>query len=180
MKDFTVYKTIQRLLRDARGVSAVEFALIAPFMILLLLGTVELADVMLADRKVTTITSTTADLVAQAIEITDGEIADVFSASSAIMNPFDPNSLQIVVTSVNIDNTNMVVGWSDGFNASAHAPGSAFALPPGLGSDGDSVIVGEVSYTHTSVVGDILGGSKTVTDIFYMQPRRTLRIQRVP
>ncbi len=54
--------------RDARGVSAVEFALIAPVMITLLLGSVELSDVMIADRKATSVASTTADLVAQAIQ----------------------------------------------------------------------------------------------------------------
>ncbi len=168
-----------KLWRDRRGVSAVEFALIAPFMILLLVGTVELGDVMMADRKVTTVTNTSADLVAQAVQITDGQIADVFAASSAIMNPYDPSSLQITLTSVNIDGSTTLVGWSDGFNAAAYAPGSAFTLPLGLGNDGDSVIVGEVTYTHTSAVGTLLGGSKTFNDTFYSRPRRTLRVIRL-
>ena len=45
--------TLSRLARDRRGVSAVEFALVAPLMIGLYLGCVEISDGVAADRKVT-------------------------------------------------------------------------------------------------------------------------------
>ncbi len=127
-------KKLNLFARDKAGVSAVEFAMIAPVMITLLLGTVELSDVMMADRK---------------------------------------------VTSVNIEDTTTEVGWGDAYNTNPYAPGSAFTLPAGLGSTGDSVIVGEVTYTYNSVIGQFLGGPKELTDTFYMQPRRTLRVVRV-
>lgn len=165
--------------RDIRAVSAVEFALIAPVMITLLLGSVELSDVMIADRKATSVASTTADLVAQAIQIDNSEIDDIFMAATAIMTPFDATSVEVRVTSVNIESSTTEVGWSDGYNTSAYAPGSAFTLPVGLGLPGGSVVVGEVKYTHISVIGQFLGGPKEITDIFYMQPRRTLRVVRV-
>lgn len=172
-------KKLNLLARDKAGVSAVEFALIAPVMITLLLGAVELSDVMMADRKVTSVTSTMADLAGQAISLSNSDVDDIFTAATAIMNPYDATSVELRVTSVNIEDTTTEVGWGDAYNTNAYAPGSAFTLPVGLGGTGDSVIVGEVTYTHTSVIGQFLGGPKELTDTFYMQPRRTLRVVRV-
>ena len=60
----------RRLAGDQRAVSAVEFALILPIMLLLLFGGVELGDALTIDRKVTHVTSTISDLVAQSKTIT--------------------------------------------------------------------------------------------------------------
>ena len=170
---------LKQLWRDVRGISAVEFALIAPLMITLLLGSVELSDVMIADRKATSVASTTADLVAQAIQIDNSEITDIFTAATAIMNPYDASGVEVRITSVNIETSTTEVGWSDAYNTTPYAPGSSFTLPTGLGLPGGSVVVGEVKYTHNSVIGQFLGGPKEITDTFYMQPRRTLRVLRV-
>jgi Flp pilus assembly protein TadG len=170
---------LKSFIRDRTGVSAIEFAMLAPVMIMLLLGTVELADVMTADRKVTSVASTAADLVAQSISVDDADIDDIFTAATAIMNPYSAAAIEIRITSVNVDGTTTEVGWGDAYNTSAYAKGSAFVLPAGIATDGASIIVGEVKFTHTSVIGQFLGGPKEITDIFYMQPRRTLRVVRM-
>ena len=46
-------RPLARLCRDRRGVSAVEFAMVAPLMIALYLGCVEISDGVAVDRKVT-------------------------------------------------------------------------------------------------------------------------------
>jgi Flp pilus assembly protein TadG len=171
---------IARFAKTEAGVAAVEFALIAPIMISLYLGSSELCDLLLADRKVTNITSATTDLVAQALSISNADMTDIFSASSAIMEPYDTASLQIVVTSVVEDaNGNITVGWSDGYNRSGYAQGSAYNLPDNtLVSPGGSVIVTEVNYTYTSFVGEFWTGGYPMHDTFYEKPRRTSQIPR--
>ena len=57
------------LARDKRGVSAVEFALLAPFMIALYLGCVEISDAVSADRKVSLTSAALANLAAQVTSI---------------------------------------------------------------------------------------------------------------
>jgi len=52
----------RRFARDRRGVSAVEFALLAPVMIGLYIGCVEISDGVAADRKVSLIAATLANL----------------------------------------------------------------------------------------------------------------------
>ncbi len=69
------------------------------------------------------------------------------------MNPYNATGVEVRVTSVNIETSTTEVGWSDAYNTNAYAPGSAYTLPVGLGLPGGSVVVGEVKYTHNSVIG---------------------------
>ena len=65
-------RAIQRVIRfarDRRGVSALEFALVAPMMITLYFGCVEVSDGVAVDRKVSLTSATLANLVAQSTAI---------------------------------------------------------------------------------------------------------------
>ena len=64
-----VLARLKRLRRDERGVSAVEFALIAPVMILFYFGLAELTQVMIAERKTVRTASAIGDILAQTAEI---------------------------------------------------------------------------------------------------------------
>jgi len=173
-------RSLSSFVRDTAGISAVEFALIAPLMITLYLGACELCNLLLADRKVTNVTAATTDLVAQEMSISNNEMTDIFTASSAIMEPYDLSTLKIVVSSVVMDaGGNTTVAWSDGYQTNARAVGSAFTLPTGLVSSGGSVIVTEVSYVYSSPVQEIWPGGFAVHDTFYQKPRRTAQIPRV-
>ena len=63
-------RPIRRLLRDKRGVSAVEFAMLLPLMVTLYLGGVEVSQAVAIDRKVTLVARSLGDLVAQATTVT--------------------------------------------------------------------------------------------------------------
>jgi Flp pilus assembly protein TadG len=174
------FKSPRKLWKDSSGVSSVEFALIAPIMILLFLGMVEISDGLTAKRKVTASTSTVADLIGRAKTITDADVLNVYEAASAILEPYNTTNVEIRITSVNIqlDGT-PIVGWSDALNTAADNPGDKFVLPTGIAQPGGSVIVAKVSYTHSGVIGSIVSTPKTYADTFFIQPRRTLQIQRL-
>lgn len=161
------------------GMSMVEFSLIAPVLILLFLGAVDIGNILIADRKVTAATSAVADLVAQDQVITDQELADIFSASSLLMVPFNPAELRIVVSSLETDLSGQTrVAWSESFNGTARNAGSAFNLPQGIAIPGESVILSEVSYLYTGSLGVVVTGNVSLTDQFYMRPRRALQVIR--
>jgi Flp pilus assembly protein TadG len=61
---------MRRLLRDKRGISAVEFAMLLPLMVTLYLGGVEVSQAVAVDRKVTLVARSLGDLVAQATNVT--------------------------------------------------------------------------------------------------------------
>lgn len=165
--------------KDRSGISSVEFALIAPFMVMLFLGMIEISDGLLVKRKVTSTASTVADLVARAKAISDSDIDDVFSAAEAVMIPYDKNPVSVRVSSIAINlKGEAKVDWSDAQNTGALTKGNPYKLPSGIGEAGGSVIVAEISYTHKGITDFFLPIPKTYSDTFYLKPRRTLQIPR--
>lgn len=79
---------LRRFAGDRRAVSAVEFALCLPFMLLLYLGGIELSQAVSADRKVTLLARTIGDLVSQQRSVTTTDVGNVFDAASAVLYPF--------------------------------------------------------------------------------------------
>src|SRR5438309_10822995 len=93
---------------DQRGIAAVEFALILPFMLTLYLGIVELSKGYMASQRMTLVARTLADLVAQqqqlqtggTTNITDSIMSNIFGASAAIMVPYSTTKLTMTVSQV--------------------------------------------------------------------------------
>lgn len=164
---------------NQKGVAAIEFALIAPVMIALYVGLIEFSNALTLDRKLTHTASALADLVAQDNGITDAEMNDILAASAAIVAPYSPNPLRLVVSSVVADSdNNTTVAWSDAKNTSPRGTGSNITLPEGLTEPGSSVILAEVSYTYTSPFTQFLSGGIELQDRFYLRPRRVLQVSR--
>ena len=170
--------TLTALAHDTRGVSAVEFALILPIMIIMYIGAVEFSHALTVDRRVTAVASAASDLVAQTDEITSNEVQDIFTASTSIMSPYTAAPISIVLTSVVADeNNDTTVAWSCALNGAAHSTGSSYTLPGGLTQAFSSVIVAEVSYSYQPPIGHYMTGGINMTETFYLRPRRSLTVE---
>jgi Flp pilus assembly protein TadG len=98
--------------RDQRGIAAVEFALVLPFMLTLYLGIVELSKGYMASQRMTLVARALADLTAQqqqlqaggTTNITDSIMSNIFGASSAIMAPYSTTKLTMTVSQVLLSN----------------------------------------------------------------------------
>jgi len=168
----------RRLARDARGVSAVEFALILPVMITMYIGAVEFSHALTVDRRVTSVASAAADMVAQSKQATSASVLDVFTAANSIMQPYSTIPISIKVTSVVADeDNNTTVGWSCAHNGAAYADDSSFTLPNGLTQPFSSIVVAEVTYSYTPPIGEFISGSILMTETFYLRPRRSLTVE---
>jgi len=170
---------LARFRRDQRGLSAVEFAIIAPLMILLYLGSVELSLALSIDRKVTSTASAIADLVAQDDVITDSEIADILSSGNAIISPFPADPLRIRVSSVLINNDDEnEVQWSDAMGTAAYGEGTAVDIPTGVLAGNNSVIMVEVEYRHETIFNELGIEAFEISETFYLRPRRSIVVSR--
>ena len=78
--------SLRALSRAREGLAAVEFAFIAPIMILLFFGVVEGSAAYSANRKVLLSANTLADLVAQETAITKDNLDDLFVAVARSLN----------------------------------------------------------------------------------------------
>ena len=165
---------LPRLLRrfggDRRGVSAVEFAILAPVMVALYLGMVEVSDGIGADRKVSLTASTLANLTAQFTTISSGDMGNILDASSAIISPYSASHLSLTVTCINIDNNkNVTVKWSVARNTTALS--GAITIPADLQVPGTQLILAKASYAYTPIVGYTITGTLNLSDRMYMAPR---------
>jgi Flp pilus assembly protein TadG len=168
---------LARFTRDRRGVSAVEFAIIAPVMIGLYLGCAEISDGVAADRKVSLIAGALSNLSAQATTITTAQMTNILDASTAIISPYSASLLKMTVSCIKIDGTGVAkVQWSATRNGTARSVGSTYSFPSGssaLAVKNSWLILSEVSYAYTPTVGYTITGTLTLSDQMYMSPRIT-------
>lgn len=169
--------------RDINGVSAVEFALIVPLMITLLFAGVELSQAITIYRKTSHTGAALGDLVAQVGSIATGEMNDVMNAAQAIMSPYNPTGVQMVVSRVDVDNNGAAkVMWSVGKNTGKWACGSPpITIPAGMLVKNSSMVVSDVKYVYVStfqgIMQDIFGSTSiTLKDTAYLKPRVTDKI----
>ena len=177
-------RLVRRIAGDRRGVSAVEFALLAPVMLTLLIGGNELSQALTIYRKISHTGSALGDLVSQVASITTAEMTNILAASTSIMTPYDAAGVKLVVSAVNYTTANgFKVSWSVGQNATAWTQCATppITIPSGLISDGQQIVVTSVSYTYVSTFStfmqDILGAtSLTLSDVSYLRPRVSTKV----
>lgn len=171
---------IRRVGRDRRGVSAVEFALIVPVMMLMYFGLGELCEAMMAQRRCAHAISAIGDLATQSAALSSSDVSDIFSAASLIMAPFSTTPLKLRLTSVTMNSSNVAkVDWScTQGGASAYTAGTTYTGLPAnvLSASGDSVVVADGSYTWTSPAKYVLPNGLTFNEIFYLKPRKSAQV----
>ena len=165
---------LNRFFKQQSGAAAVEFAFIAPIMLMMYFGIAELTQGMMADRRAAHVASTIGDLVAQEAQINQARIDDVFTVGQAIIAPFPTSSLSMRVTSIKTDKFGTAtVAWSKvsgaGFSAMT---GTVVGLPAGLLGNSDSVIMAESKYVYTSAIQKTVTSPITLGQKSYLKPRK--------
>jgi len=173
-------RPVRRFLRDKRGASAVEFAMLLPLMVTLYLGSVEISQGVGINRKVTLTTRTVADLASQVSSINNADMTNILNASSTVVAPYDVSKLKVVVSAVTIDNAGVAtVAWSDTLNGTKRTVGSTVTLPTALNVANSTLIWGEVTYDYRPTIGYVISGTLTLSDKIYMRPRLSNTVTRV-
>jgi Flp pilus assembly protein TadG len=164
---------LNRFFRDRRGTAAVEFAFVAPMMILLYYGMAELTQGMMADRRASHVASIIGDLVAQDTQVNQAEIDDVFNVGKAVISPFPTGTLSMRITSVKADSggTPKVV-WSKTSGSISALSGTVSGVPAGLIAANESVIMAEATYVYTSSIQKAMPAPVTFTQKYYLKPRK--------
>jgi Flp pilus assembly protein TadG len=167
-----------RLLRATRGMAAVEFALLAPVLATLLMGTIELCDALECRQKVSSETSSVADLVSQTSSVSASGLTNIFTAGNSILYPFAPSNVTVVVSSiVNQPNGADVVAWSVPYNGgTALQQNAQVTVPTGIIPSGGSAVFVQVSYNYTSPIGQFIFGTIAMSDSFYSRPRQSTQV----
>jgi Flp pilus assembly protein TadG len=152
-----VIGSLRRLARDRRGVSLIEFALVVPIFVLMILGGTEVARYVLLNEVLDRLATSTADLTAQEDDITAGDLTNIFASAPTLVWPFDINANGVVIiTSVGLVNNQPKIYWQRTRTGSLTrssrigTEGGQATLPTGLTvAADDNIIVAEVYYNFT-------------------------------
>lgn len=178
----TLIQRFRQFAAANRGVAALEFAIIAPLlMVPLLLGSVDLIDVMGANKRAQNAAASIADVVARDTEISNAELTSTWRALDILMYPNDPSTMQIRISSVSIVNSSTArVVWSEGHGGmSARQTGGTVALDSRMMVVGSSIIMVESAYRYSAPLGFLFQAPINLTHNAYRRSRLVDPIPRV-
>jgi Flp pilus assembly protein TadG len=173
---------------EKRGAAAIEFAMLAPIMVGLFIGSVEFSQALTIDRRVTQVASSVADLVAQTDKLNNADLDDMYELVKRLMAPYAWAPLKLSVTSVKkVDSNQPVVVWNYvRAGGQSYTPGQNYTgIPNGLLDNGNngtiSIIVVKTSYLFKPPVSMWIVGQNTagvnLAETFYLRPRKSLCVQ---
>lgn len=144
-----------RFRSNSGGVAAIEFAMVLPVLAVAYLGMVNLAQMVMINRKVTQLTSTLSDLTARLQTIPTAEITNIFKAGETIMLPYSSAKVKMMIASIVIDANGIGrICWASGYNgATVPARGDAVSLPSSVKVPSTSVIMARASYDFVPPIG---------------------------
>ncbi|MFK7901438.1 MAG: TadE/TadG family type IV pilus assembly protein [Nitratireductor sp.] len=118
-------RLVKSFQKDNEGVAAVEFAFLAPIMLLLYIGTLEISSAVTANKKLSRGTYTVSDLISQHKSqdncINSGDISDIVKIADDILYPY-PHGLKISISGIKIENDTNKVVWSKAYNGGVTHP----------------------------------------------------------
>lgn len=164
-------RSLSALGRDEGGVSAVEFAMLAPVLIAFYFGMAEFCQGYMAQKRMGHVSAMVADLVAQEEEVSNANLDNLFDIGGLIMKPFSTDPLHQRVSSVTRTGGIDTVDWSRGRGMDPRAVGETMTLPAGLITDGQSVIISEATYDYDSPVDYLMPTITRFSHIYYLRPR---------
>lgn len=184
----TLVLLLRRFRRSERATAVVEFALVVPLLITLYLGSIEAASLFTVDKRVSSISSTIGDLVAQWNPEKDGilttgvggDLTDYMNASTGIMTPYPTTGLQIVISLVQVknDGTTRVLWSTANTGGTPKTVGAAYADPAiaattamNAVSRGGCVIAAEVTYAYLPMLGVVFETELNLRHTNYFLPR---------
>ncbi len=185
---------LKDLMFDKRGVAALEFALIVPLLMALYFVTMEVSQAIDANKKISRVGHTVADLITQQQAISKSELEAVMRIGEATLQPYNRSQPSITVTAIAItDETTpkVQVVWSrklvNGVFSNGEVAGSTTTLPDALKIRG-SFLVRAVSSLEYSPVITWAASSKqalgltaafdgiSMEETYYLRPRMSTTV----
>ncbi|MFC5385118.1 TadE/TadG family type IV pilus assembly protein [Aquamicrobium segne] len=140
---------ITAFIHNHKGVAAVEFALIAPILLILYFMTIETVQGIETNRRLGRLGTMVADLVGQQDQLSASVLKDIIQITEATMRPYSRSTPEVTVSAIQIGSERQGaiprIVWSGKVNSSGNyvkalAAGSTVSVPAVL-KTGDSFLI---------------------------------------
>jgi len=154
-----MYKWIkERIGKIDKGVAALEFAILLPFMLITLIGLYDVSELIFCNNKMNRTAQEISNIVTRG-PVTQAQLNTMLQASVLIAQPFNfTQNGNVVVTAVGVPDTpvgaKVKVLWQDSYPGGAGGSQiSAASVPAGITlTNGQAVIFTEVFYNFTPLL----------------------------
>jgi len=180
---------IRRFIASRGGVAAIEFAIVAPMLILILVETFDIGIGVATYMKVRSATFVLASITNQYTTGNNGiqssDMTAITGSTSSVMAPYSSTPLVAKITQIKMTSASAaVVSWSYSLNGTAYTAGSSWTkLPSQLTSTNACnsypcyLIFSEVSYQYTPLLFSSILSSINLGDNLYVTPRSSPCVQ---
>lgn len=171
-------RSLRALSRDEEGAALAEFAIVAPVMLLLLVGVAEVVQALEVQRRVENVASSIADVTSRERIVDTQTLNDILRAGQGLMTPLPSAELGERIASFTADSAGRAkLDWSaDGptpYNGSAKLDPAALQLKPN-----ESVIVADVSYPYHPMAKLVLPDDIGLQKRMILTPRVAAQVQK--
>jgi Flp pilus assembly protein TadG len=183
----------RRFVEGEQGVTAIEFALVLPVVLLIMLGCFEVPRFVLIFQKIARTSSGVADLVAQADEpLTMRQMADIYTAGKIMMQPNDVIANgRIYVSSINNPSggTGVTITWQTnnaGTVTTASKLGAEGTNPTGkipaalVPATNEEVLAAEVYFNYQPIFSTLIYQGSQLYMISFTRPRNKNLMTKPP
>ena len=169
---------LREFARNRDGVSAVEFAILLPFMLTTYIGAVELGDGMAISFKVAETARTVTDLASQYSSINSATMSSILNASSTVVSPYSSPGMIVTLSEVSTNSNGQAsITWSCSLNGTPHTKNTSITLPSSFNNPANtSLLWGEVSYPYNPQIGYVITGTINMYQSTYFYPRLSASI----
>jgi Flp pilus assembly protein TadG len=181
----------RRFIASTRGVAAIEFAVIAPMLILIFVETFDIGNAIAVYMKVRSATFALASIANQYTTGNDGiqsaDMTTITQSTSAILAPYSSTPVTAKISQIKMTSATVAtVSWSYALNGTAYTAGSSWTrLPSQLTSTNACnsypcyLIYAEVSYAYQPLLFSRIMSAFTMTDGLYATPRSSKCVQYI-
>ena len=180
-------KTVSAYRASREGIAAIEFAFVAPIMIVMYLGLAELSLLISEDRRVSHAANVAGDLTTQESTITRASMAEIMNA--VLLTLENEDRAKIEITSYNLDEDGNIdtIGQAK-FGDDISTPYNENSIDTRLLNATSGVVVARIEYDYqfslmtykaeSQATDPIERRSKTVTlsDTFLLKPRQSTQV----
>lgn len=143
-------RLIRRLRGDRSGAGAVEFAILAPILLMLYISAFEITVGMSVAKRTSRAAGTIADLVTQQPAMTKALLSTMVGVAQSVYAPYTPQNMKLKVSAIKVDGTSIArIYWSwqqDGTRP--YAPNAIVTLPTDLKNPNSFLIHAELQIDH--------------------------------
>lgn len=168
--------------------AAVEFAFIAPILLMLYFITMEAAQGIETSKKVARLSFTVADLVAQQSTVDRATLGNILAIADSTMQPYNRSTPTTTITAINIASSGATVAWTyQSGGASSGASSNTVSVPAALNVPGSFLLRVTSGLDYVPIIawsGDNVKATGLISDFssigmgdtYYVRPRVTMTV----